>query len=145
MKPTANTALVQKRDYLEQSVGAALLWSQPIEQGLKTVLTYVLKNSAEVDPSDPYRWLGNKRTLGRLVDELKTKMKMPEEFEKILGEFVNDRNILVHRFFEHYDLYNPHDYEEALKMIGRLRKNSDIIHNVLRAILKDPVSAFRRE
>ncbi|MGQ0527428.1 MAG: hypothetical protein ACT4OY_05280 [Alphaproteobacteria bacterium] len=137
--------LPQKRDYLEQSVGAALLWSQPIEEGLKAVLTYVFKNPAQVDPADPYKWLSNKRTLGRLVDELKKKVRLPEEFEEVLRQFVDDRNILVHRFFEHYDLYNPQDYEDAIKMIGRLRHNGDVIHNMLRAILKDPMSALKFE
>jgi len=143
MKTISDMTLLQKRDYLEQSVGAALLWSQPIEQGLKAVLTYVFKNPAEVDHADPYKWLANKRTLGRLVGEFKKKVRLPEHFEEIFNQFVEDRNILVHGFFEHYDLYKSQDYENAIKMIYRLRHNGDVIHNVLRAILKDPMSALK--
>jgi hypothetical protein len=145
MQKIADMTLIQKRDYLEQSVGAALLWSQPIEEGLRAVLTYVFKNPTEVDHSDPYKWLSNKKTLGALIGELKSRLRMPKEFEQPFTEFLNDRNILVHRFFEHYDLYNPQDYEKAIVMIRRLRHNGDIIHNVLRAILQDPMSALKFE
>jgi hypothetical protein len=62
-----------------------------------------------------------KQTLGQLVKELRKQAEIPVAFEKRLGEFVDDRNWVIHHSYRTF-IETVHDPAACLKLMQRIEE-----------------------
>jgi hypothetical protein len=97
--PTESTTLIE----VHAAIGQSLILYQHLELMLKSILPFIRTQDqkAREDPfAEMKQLLGSKKTMGLLIERLKTSIEIThlEEFAKYLEQVVDNRNELVHQF-----------------------------------------------
>lgn len=85
-----------------RDLGCAVLLAQRIESVFRMVTTFVIQDDAPLNMEKLQRIERKERrkTLGYFCGELKNRVDLEHGFEDLLDEFIEDRNFIVHRFYD---------------------------------------------
>jgi hypothetical protein len=107
-------------------IGKLLVLTQDTEEQLSWVLRIVFKDGV-ITAEDLER--KDKKTLGRLVQELRTKMQVEQSFEKLLLIFVEQRNLFIHKLRSQawFDLSSNENINQVWHILGKYMANLEQI------------------
>lgn len=125
--------------------GAALKDSQTIEHSISYIITLIINLSkGGISDADFDRLMedNSKKTLGRLINEIKKYVSFSELNEEALKKALEARNYLIHKFFNENAqlLLSSKGREEALKILKEKRllmnEGYKIIDEIAIALMK---------
>src|SRR6266446_4661227 len=98
------------------TMGETLYMIQLAEHAIKICIKFVFNNKKSLSLESIYANKKNARkTLGRLLNELRAKTHIHLEFDSILKSFVDKRNFFVHSIFDDLN-YSLSSYESCEKL-----------------------------
>jgi hypothetical protein len=125
-----------QRDILFR-MGLALLFLQTTEQLIRGCLTYVFPSGGILTLEMLERIENRKHTLGQFLVELRKRIDVDDQFDSILAEFLDKRNILIHRIGDvpGWSLDNDHGLKIARQFVDRLLIIDQQVRGVFTAVL----------
>jgi len=130
--------------YLNSCIGSAVWQIQALEDTLAHFITVALKvadRSKAIEEAE--KILGDVRglTLGRLIGEIKSSIKLPEGFEEKLKKFLDERNWLIHRSrrLHHTDIYHSDRFSSLLERIDELSDEAIQFNHIFADMLEEYV------
>lgn len=116
-------------------MGGALVLAQAAEKALRLIMTFVLQKNPPltIDNWSDRIETEERRTFGQFLSELKKRAGVDEGFDKLLTDFVTNRNRLVHDTdkIEGWDLSSEDGRKVAVLFLSRLSRQSFEIIKVL--------------
>jgi hypothetical protein len=116
-------------------LGMALLLVQSTERVIQFCMTWVLPPGGvnTLDALD--REKGRKRTLGQFLIELRKRVDLDDQFDSVLNEFLDKRNVLAHRLDTVWSLENDEGIETARRFIKRFLSVDAAVRKVFLALM----------
>jgi len=126
-----------KVDMLYMEAGEALHAGQTLEMFVRLLVT-LMNEQFDSDIDDALVLRQDKRTLGRLITELKKRCDINDEYRELLDDALEKRNYIAHNFFNE----NVHAFscdetcEQALKKLHSDAEKVQFTVNVTQQILE---------
>jgi hypothetical protein len=121
-------------------IGVALLLVQTAERVIHSCLTLPLSGEAGVtlEALEAQSEDARKKTLGYFLKELRKRVDLDDSFDATLGDFLDKRNILVHRVEDApgWDLSNEEGRANALQFIDGLIRSAGHIIKVFVGLMR---------
>jgi hypothetical protein len=118
-------------------MGLALIFLQATEQLIRRCLTYVFPPGGVVTLEMLEQTEKRKHTLGQFLCELRKRVDIDDQFDGVLDEFLENRNILIHRLDDvpGWSLDNDDGLKIARHFVDRLLIVDKNVRDVFMALL----------
>jgi hypothetical protein len=118
-------------------MGFALLITQTTEKLISTCLAYALPESGSVTLESLEKDNNRKKTLGQFIVELRKRVDIDDQFDKVLSEFLDKRNVLIHRIDDvpGWSLHNEEGLKVARLFVDRVIMLNESVLNVFMSLL----------
>jgi hypothetical protein len=133
-----NEDIIQDEEALLSQIGLTLILLQDLEDALSHCTKMVFGDSKIITLEDLLS--DDKRPLGQLITALKTAVDLNPDFDKLLKEMLNNRNLFVHRL-RNQPWFNLHTYDGRKKAWMFLH---DFYYQIEEVIMVFHAVAFRQ-
>jgi len=133
-------ALLEKNKDVLTLMGLVLLQLQTAEKLIRFCMTFVFqKNSSPltIDILKNQEQSERKKTIGFFLKELRKHVSIHESFDKLLVDFLNNRNDFIHDLsrVQNFDLYSSDNAQEAKQFLYTLFGQTDKVVKVFSGLI----------
>jgi hypothetical protein len=143
-----NSPLDLARLELMSRMGLALITVQQVEHMLKPLTTYFFRGqgfTAEMMLAEEVR--DRKKTLGYFLKQLQRRLEIKPEFDGILTEFLDDRNLFIHHMKDvpNFTLDTEEGMQAGIDFIVRLTNRAQHVMHALGGLIEIIGDSFGAE
>jgi len=118
---------------LLEAIGIILIALQAAEKSVNFALIFVFQdgNALTLEKIERLKAEEKSRTLGRLLGQLKRRVELAPDFEEMLSQFLDDRNVFIHRIDDTpgFDLTTSNGRKAAAIFLSRLyAETKSVLH-----------------
>ena len=121
----------------ESLVGQMVFILQDTEQGIRFCDQIVFNPQEAHVTTDVFR--SDRRWLGRVIENLRKRTSLDDDFEQMLEAFVENRNILIHRAHDQpwWKAKNEGQFKGAFEFLEQLLDQAEIVKLTFEAVVLD--------
>lgn len=117
-----------------EHIGETLLCLQSAEMSVSLCLQWAFPPESAVEFDELYdlNKKETKATLGRMLEELRKRVHIHPEFEKLLAGFAKNRNFFIHKIFcePNYIINSPENIKRGHKFLEQFRHEIWEVENI---------------
>jgi hypothetical protein len=120
-------------------IGKTLLRVQQTEAQLQICLSYFLRagEAKTVEEIEAMAEADRKKTLGNLIEKIRERIVVQEDFNEKLTKFVEDRNALAHRFLkvDGVNLTTDEGLKKGIEFLKSLDAQADEVRKIIQGLM----------